>query len=308
MAPIPIFFKSNFHLPSSNTWVRYIIGTFSQKLDTPLEPVSEINYNVPITSHVHHGHFMSLVSHFIHYQHQAFIFLTFSQDFSGQEEVRISYSTQLLTSSLIISSPRLDEALALVRASPLHAPEATFTLQFSPFQVRSDLPETADKKEWYLHNMHLDNADAQKAYERHMTELFKPLDITLNFDGTLGNTFQAHRVIQHFQDVKDPETVSRLVNAIFMRYLTEAKHPAADETLIESCIEAGIGEDEARTVVKDKGLDEAEVKQKIREISLDYDAVPVVMFEGKRRDITVRGAKDVTDYIKAMETVIKESK
>ena len=37
------------------------------------------------------------------------------------------------------------------------------------------------------------------------------------------------------------------------------------------------------------------------------DAVPYVVIEGKRRDFTFQGAKEVSEYVKALEQVIKES-
>ena len=38
------------------------------------------------------------------------------------------------------------------------------------------------------------------------------------------------------------------------------------------------------------------------------DSVPYVVFEGKRRDFTVEGAREVEEYVKEMEKVVKESK
>jgi len=37
------------------------------------------------------------------------------------------------------------------------------------------------------------------------------------------------------------------------------------------------------------------------------DAVPYIVIEGKRRDFTLQGAKEVPEYVKALEQVIKES-
>ena len=38
------------------------------------------------------------------------------------------------------------------------------------------------------------------------------------------------------------------------------------------------------------------------------DSVPYVVLEGKRRDITLAGAKEVDEYVKELEKVAKESK
>ena len=73
-------------------------------------------------------------------------------------------------------------------------------------------------------------------------------------------------------------------------------------------IEAGISKDEAEKVVKDKDEGLQETKMKIREQAGNgVDSVPFIVFEGKRRDVTIQGANEVEDYEKAMQTIVKES-
>jgi predicted DsbA family dithiol-disulfide isomerase len=36
------------------------------------------------------------------------------------------------------------------------------------------------------------------------------------------------------------------------------------------------------------------------------DAVPYIVIEGRRRDITLQGAKEVDEYIRALERIMKE--
>ena len=38
------------------------------------------------------------------------------------------------------------------------------------------------------------------------------------------------------------------------------------------------------------------------------DSVPYIIMEGKRRDFTLEGAKEVEDYLKEMERLVKETK
>lgn len=37
------------------------------------------------------------------------------------------------------------------------------------------------------------------------------------------------------------------------------------------------------------------------------DSVPYIVLEGKRRDVTLIGAKEVEEYEKALQTIVKES-
>jgi predicted DsbA family dithiol-disulfide isomerase len=193
-----------------------------------------------------------------------------------------------------------------VRASPA-ASAINFTLRFDSFQLHPELPETLDKHEFYLHTKFLGNADAHKSLQEQLSGLAAAEGHTLRFDGPIGNTFQAHRIIQYVQAEKGPEIANRLVDALYRRYFAEARHPAADDTLLEACVEAGLDETEALALIQDKTRGERQVRYGMREVARDLDAVPVVSVEGKRRDITLTGAKDVSAYVKALETVIKES-
>ena len=153
----------------------------------------------------------------------------------------------------------------------------------------------------------MDDSAAQRANEERLEALAAPLGISLRFDGAIGNTFHAHRVIQYFQEEKGEELAGRLVDALFRKYFCEGKHPAADDTLVDACVEAGIPEGEAKDVVQDREKRERQCKMDIRVAGTDVDAVPMVSVEGKRRDITLRGAKEVRQYVDALQTVIKES-
>ncbi len=46
----------------------------------------------------------------------------------------------------------------------------------------------------------------------------------------------------------------------------------------------------------------------IREQKGNTDAVPYIIIEGKRRDFTLEGAKEIEEYYKSLVQVAKESK
>lgn len=136
----------------------------------------------------------------------------------------------------------------------------------------------------------------------------------------MGDTLHARRMIWYFQQQekagKSPTEIvngegigSRLVDALYCRYFEEGRHPSSHETLLAACIETGVPEAEARrVVVEDESEGLMDVKAALRESVMDrVDSVPTVVFEGRRRDITLVGAKEVKDYVKTMETIAKES-
>lgn len=132
--------------------------------------------------------------------------------------------------------------------------------------------------------------------------------IKYKFGGTIANTLQAHRVIQHFQEVKGYDTAEKLVSSLYRRYFEEEQHPSSKETLLAACKDAGIDEAEAKAFIDDEDDGLMDVKMVIREQkSNGIDAVPYVMVEGKKRDFTLEGCKEVEEYVKVLEQVVKES-
>ncbi|KAJ4261165.1 DSBA domain-containing protein [Fusarium falciforme] len=202
--------------------------------------------------------------------------------------------------------PWLDHALDQVRSSS--SSTISFTLHFSPFQPSPNREATIpDRAAHALHHKHNDNATAQQLFQAHMLSLAEPLNVPLGFTGPTGNSFPAHRVIQQVQEVYGTDTTNKLVDAIFRLYFAEGRHPGEDEMLIEACVEAGVDEKEAKSLVEDKEKGERDTKEKIRSIGMDIDSVPTVIIEGRRRDLTLTGLKEVAEYVKAFGTITKES-
>lgn len=178
-------------------------------------------------------------------------------------------------------------------------------------------------------------------FEAVMASYGEPMGVKFSWDGTIANTLHAHRVVQWFQgaspDIKPgddeedlfeskedmqaaqqrfaaygPLVASKIINALYRMYFEEGRHPSSAETLIKACVEASVPEGEARQVVEGgdgqqqlPGL--AQVKRKIQMSKADgVDSVPTVVFEGRRRDLTLTGAKEVHEYEKALAQIVKE--
>jgi predicted DsbA family dithiol-disulfide isomerase len=147
-----------------------------------------------------------------------------------------------------------------------------------------------------------------KTYMTLMTAYGVSAGINYKFGGTVANTMDAHRVIQHFQEEKGAEVANKLVNSLYRQYFEEEKHPSTEETLLAACKEAGIDEKEAKTFIDDEYEGLQDTKMLIREqASNGVDSVPFVLIEGKRRDLTIQGANEVEDYVKALNQIVKES-
>lgn len=147
-----------------------------------------------------------------------------------------------------------------------------------------------------------------KMYTTLMTAYGVSEGINFTFHGVVANTLQAHRVIQHYQEEKGGETAEKIVTSLYRQYFEEEKHPSSKETLLTATTEAGIDEKDADAFIDDESDGLMDVKMLIREQAGNgVDSVPYIVVEGKRRDFTLVGAKEVKEYVKALEQCIKES-
>lgn len=133
--------------------------------------------------------------------------------------------------------------------------------------------------------------------------------IPFKFHGQVANTMDAHRLIQHYQEESGPDVANKLVNSLYAQYFTQEKHPSAPDTLLAAALDAGIEREKAEAFIGDEYEGLPETKMLIREQAANgIDSVPYVVIEGKRRDFTLEGAREVEEYVKEFEKVVKESK
>ena len=96
--------------------------------------------------------------------------------------------------------------------------------------------------------------------------------------------------------------------ALYSQYFEHEKHPSSDETLLQAAKDAGIPDAEAKEFIEDKNEGLMDVKMAVREQAGNgVDSVPHIVLEGKRRDLTLIGAKEVPEYLKALQSIAKES-
>lgn len=145
-------------------------------------------------------------------------------------------------------------------------------------------------------------------YEHLMGGYGKAEDINFKFGGIVANTLPAHRMIQHYQETKGPETADKIIRSLYSQYFEGEQHPSSTETLLTAAKEAGIEEADVKKFLEDEDEGLADVKMMIREQAGNgIDSVPYIVFEGKRRDITLEGAREVDEYVKTLNKIIKES-
>jgi len=220
----------------------------------------------------------------------------------------INFTLDTICPWTFLAKRRLDEALRRVRETDASS-KVKFTVKYSPFQLNPEATQEGESKyDWYKKSKYGDSEEKMKMYTTLMSAYGASAGINYKFGGTVANSLQAHRIIQYFQEEKGPEVADKLVNSLYHQYFEEEKHPSSESTLLEACKEAGIPEAEAKKVIEDEYEGLQETKMKIREqASNGVDSVPFVVIEGRRRDLTIQGANEVEDYVKALEQIVKES-
>lgn len=224
-------------------------------------------------------------------------------------ESQIAFTLDTICPWTYLAKKRLDEALRRFRLSD-QAKDVNFTVKYYPYQLYPEVSkEGEDKYQWYKKSRYGDSEDKMKMYMTLMKAYGVSAGIDFKFGGTVGNTMDAHRVIQHFQEEKGPEVADKIILSLYSQYFQQERHPSTDETLLKATTEAGIPEEEARAFIEDKNDGLLDVKNLVREQAGNgVDSVPTIVFEGKRRDITLVGAKDVEEYEKTLASIVKESK
>ncbi|EON63923.1 hypothetical protein W97_03151 [Coniosporium apollinis CBS 100218] len=221
---------------------------------------------------------------------------------------QISFTLDTICPWTYLARRRLSRALSQVRSSHPDSP-VKFHIKFFPYQLYPEASkEGEDKYEWYKRSKYGDSDEKMKMYMALMGAYGKDEGIAFRFGGTVANTLDAHRVIQHFQEEKEEEVAEKVVDSLYSQYFENEKHPSSAETLLKATADAGISDAEARAFIEDEYEGLQDVKMLIREQAGNgVDAVPYVVIEGKRRDFTLQGAKEVEEYVKTLEQVIKES-
>ncbi|KAL1618457.1 hypothetical protein SLS54_007184 [Diplodia seriata] len=220
----------------------------------------------------------------------------------------ISFTLDTICPWTYLARRRLQRALEQVRASHQDS-GTTFTLKYLPYQLYPEASKEGEGKyEWYKKSRYGDSDEKMKMYTTLMTAYGADAGINFKFGGTVANTLDAHRVIQHFQEKRGPEVADKIVESLYSQYFEDEQHPSAADTLLRATTDAGIAESEAKPVIDDESEGLTDVKMLIQEQKGNgVDAVPYIVIEGRRRDMTLEGAREVDEYVKALQRVIKEN-
>ncbi|KAI7917181.1 hypothetical protein M0657_007809 [Pyricularia oryzae] len=217
-------------------------------------------------------------------------------------ESLISFTLDFTCPWTYLGKKRLEKALSQYQQQHPPSPDSTvvFTLTFLPYQLQPAFPadEERDRRSWLSELHHGGSEEATAAFAEKMAALgaedgiaFKSLS-----DGVVANTLEAHRVLHCLQEPKSARGEGAVEPSKFV-----------DSILMLACKAAGVSDETAAGIVDgDEGL--AEVQILMREQKMNgVDSVPYVVFEGRKRDFTLVGARSVEEYGKTLANIARES-
>ena len=95
------------------------------------------------------------------------------------------------------------------------AEKVKFTVRYYPYQLYPEAPkEGEDKYEWYKKSRYGNSEEKMQTYTTLMTAYGVSAGIDFKFGGTVANTLDAHRLIQHYQEEKGLVTADKLINGL----------------------------------------------------------------------------------------------
>jgi predicted DsbA family dithiol-disulfide isomerase len=204
--------------------------------------------------------------------------------------------------------------LRLRRALHLHSQSETpspvsFDLRIAPYQLYPAFPPSGtDKYAWYKNERFDGSEERMGMYVAEMTRLGKEEGVEMDFGGEVAGTFEAHRVLGWVQEEKGSEMALKVLESLYEQYFCQQAHPSSPSTLITACLAAGLSHTESEELVNDENVYARQTRAAIQEQAGNgVDSVPYVVFEGRKRDFTLIGAKTVEEYGKVLGRVEKEA-
>ncbi|GHE97337.1 DSBA oxidoreductase [Amycolatopsis deserti] len=140
------------------------------------------------------------------------------------------------------------------------------------------------------------------ANEERLTRLAAAEGLEYHLDGgVIGNTFDAHRVLQLARERGRQEVVAE---RLFRAYFTEQRSVFDEDSLVELAAESGLDGDEVRRVLKD-GTYAEEVRADIDEArALGANGVPFFVFD---RRYGVSGAQSTETFAAALDKAYQDA-
>jgi len=173
-------------------------------------------------------------------------------------------------------------------------PEAEFDVSWKPYQLSPNAP-TQSKMAGFMKYMQ---------DETKVREFFKKLEsegqqtgIAFEFDGEMGDTFNAHRLAEWALTVCGSGAQDKLVEAQFSEYMETGSPPCDNASLLRAVEKVGLDVPAARQVLESNAYAD-ETKKKIEEAK-DIEEVPTFYVNGKCVGYGIKSTAELEGMIRS---------
>ncbi|KAK4161804.1 thioredoxin-like protein [Cladorrhinum sp. PSN259] len=190
-----------------------------------------------------------------------------------------------------VGKRRLERAIATYKSTAQGASNDTFNISWHPFYLDPSLPKAPVSREEHL--LKKIGPERLALATTHLKRLGEAEGINFTFGAKIGNTRDAHRLIQ-LAKTKSPEIENSVISALFKLHFEEDGDITSQDVLVAAGEKGGLDKAEVKTWL-DEGKGGAEVD---REVEDAYDqgisGVPNFTINGKYQ---VSGAQEPSTFL-----------
>jgi predicted DsbA family dithiol-disulfide isomerase len=190
-----------------------------------------------------------------------------------------------------VGKKRLERAIQTYRRDVPDGANDTFSISWHPFYLDPTLPRSGiDRKEHLLKKF---GPERMAMASAHLKTLGEAEGIKFSFGGKIGNTRDAHRLVQ-LAKTKSNEMENRLISTMFRSHFEEDADITSQDALVAMGEEAGLDRAEVEQWLEE-GKGGQEVDREVEEAYSDgIHGVPRFIINNR---YDVEGAQDVQTFV-----------
>jgi len=197
-----------------------------------------------------------------------------------------------------VGKKRLEKAIQTAKSSSLFD-NVDFDVRWRPFELNPDLPsgKGVDKMGYYNSRF---GPERVRSMLPHMIQTGASEGIKFSYGGSIGNTFDSHRLIWKARDEGGAELQNKVVDAVFKAYFEEEKSLGENSVLEECAKNAGM---DVTDLLEDKSIGNMEVSHEMKDFKTKYrcNGVPFFIIDGKH---TLSGAQPPDEFLAIFEELV----
>lgn len=184
---------------------------------------------------------------------------------------------------------RLEAALAAQTTT-------TFDVRWRPFQLNDNLPKGKGLNKLDHYNKKF-GADRVEQMVPQMKRTGESIGINFSYGGSIGNTFDSHRLIWKAREIGGSELQDKVVEELFKAYFEQEKSLGEARVLRDCAQVAGMPDDAVEALLQDESIGKMEVKHEEREFRSRWNCngVPLFVIDDK---FQLSGAQPAEEFLK----------